>query len=103
MSKNKQESHVVWKCDYHVVWCPKYRFRILTGIVKDLVEHDIRMLCEWKGCDVLMETKSRRKTISPFSYPNHHRRVVCIDRSDYISVISWYFGTSDFMMLHPSR
>lgn len=35
-----------------IVWCPKYRFRIMTGIVKDLVEHDIRMLCEWKSCDV---------------------------------------------------
>lgn len=52
MSKYKQQSHVVWKCDYHIVWCLKYRFRILTGIVKDLVEHDVRMLCEWKGCDV---------------------------------------------------
>ncbi|KAA6318759.1 hypothetical protein EZS27_031275, partial [termite gut metagenome] len=37
---------------YHIVWCPKYRFRILTGVVKDLVEEDIRMLCEWKGCEV---------------------------------------------------
>lgn len=52
MSKYNRQSHVVWKCDYHVVWCLKYRFRILTGIVKDLVEHDIRMLCEWKGCDI---------------------------------------------------
>lgn len=34
------------------MWRPKYRFRILTGIVKDLVEHDVRMLCEWKDCDV---------------------------------------------------
>ncbi|KAA6314303.1 hypothetical protein EZS27_035063 [termite gut metagenome] len=52
MSHYKQQSHVVWKCDYHIVWCPQYRFRILTGVVKDLVEEDIRMLCEWKGCEV---------------------------------------------------
>lgn len=31
---------------------PNIVFRILTGIVKDLVEHGIRMLCGWKGCDV---------------------------------------------------
>lgn len=49
MSKYKKLSHVVYKCDYHIVWVPKYRFRILTGAVKDLVENDIRLLCEWKG------------------------------------------------------
>ena len=48
----KSQNHVVWKCGYHIVFCPKYRFRILNGIVKDLVESDIRLLCEWKGCEV---------------------------------------------------
>jgi putative transposase len=52
MSKYKKLSHVVYKCDYHVVWVPKYRFRILKGAVKDLVEKDIRLLCEWKGSNV---------------------------------------------------
>ncbi len=52
MSRYKKLSHVVYKCDYHVVWVPKYRFRILTGQVKTLVEEDIRRLCEWKGCEV---------------------------------------------------
>ena len=50
MSKYRKLSHVVYKCDYHIVWVPKYRFRILKGAVKDLVDHDIRMLCEWKEC-----------------------------------------------------
>ena len=52
MSKYKKLSHVVYKCDYHIVWVPKYRFRILKDAVKDLVEKDIRLLCEWKGCEV---------------------------------------------------
>jgi putative transposase len=52
MSKYKKLSHVVYKCDYHIVWVPKYRFRILKGAVKDLVEKDIRLLCEWKGSNV---------------------------------------------------
>jgi putative transposase len=51
-SKYKKLSHVVYKCDYHIVWTPKYRFRILFGEVKSLVESDIRMLCEWKGCEI---------------------------------------------------
>ena len=52
MSKYKKLSHVVYKCDYHIVWVPKYRFRILTGNVKRLIEDDIRMLCEWKKCEI---------------------------------------------------
>ena len=52
MSKYKKLSHVVYKCDYHIVWVPKYRFRILKGQVKTLIEEDIRILCEWKGCEI---------------------------------------------------
>ena len=52
MSKYRKLSHVVYKCDYHIVWVPKYRFKILTGAIKELVESDIRMLCEWKGCEI---------------------------------------------------
>ncbi|TVZ26326.1 putative transposase [Gillisia sp. Hel_I_86] len=52
MGKYKKLSRVVYKCDYHIVWVPKYRLRILKGAVKELVEQDIRMLCEWKSCEV---------------------------------------------------
>ena len=53
MSKYKKLSHVIYKCDYHIVWVPKYRFRILKGQIKSLVEEDIKMLCEWKKSEVL--------------------------------------------------
>jgi len=52
MVNYKKLRHVVYKCDYHIVWVPKYRLRILKGVIKDLVDSDIRMLCEWKGCEV---------------------------------------------------
>ena len=52
MGKYKKLSHVIYKCEYHIVWVPKYRFRILTGEIKKLVEEDIKMLCEWKLCEV---------------------------------------------------
>ena len=52
MGKYKKLSHVIYKCDYHIVWVPKYRFRVLTGEIKRLVEEDLRMLCEWKECDI---------------------------------------------------
>src|SRR5664279_5270084 len=52
-SKYKKLSHVVYKCDYHIVWTPKYRYRVLFGEVKSLVEKDVRMLCEWKGVEIM--------------------------------------------------
>ncbi len=52
-SKYKKLSHVVYKCDYYIVWTPKYRYRVLFGEVKSLVENDIRMLCERKRVEVI--------------------------------------------------
>jgi putative transposase len=53
MSKYKKLSHVIYKCDYYILWVPKYRYRILKGVVKELVTGDIRVLCERKSCEVL--------------------------------------------------
>lgn len=51
--KYKKLSHVVYGGEYHIVWTPKYRYKILFGEVKSLVEDDIRMMCEWKGAEVV--------------------------------------------------
>lgn len=53
MAKWKKQSHVIYQCTYHIVWCPKYRFRILTGEVEKFVERNIRSLCEWKKAEIL--------------------------------------------------
>ena len=53
MAKWKKLAHVAYQCDYHIVWCPKYRYRILRGNVARSVEHNIRALCEWKKAAVL--------------------------------------------------
>ena len=52
MSKYRKLSHVVYRCDYHIVFVPKYRFRVLTGAIAERVEHDIRALCAWKDVEV---------------------------------------------------
>jgi putative transposase len=53
MSKFKKHSHVIYRCTYHIVWTPKYRFRILEGIVKEQLSKDIQMLLEWKSCELI--------------------------------------------------
>ena len=53
MGKYRKLSHVVYHCNYHIVWVPKYRFRILEGAVKELLEQDIRTLCSWRDVEVI--------------------------------------------------
>ena len=53
MKQFKKLSHAVWDCKYHVVWCPKYRFRILKGDVAKSLRTIIRQLCEWKKIEIL--------------------------------------------------
>jgi putative transposase len=53
MSRFKKFAHAVWECKYHVVWCPKYRFRILSGEVGRSIREIIRQLCEWKQVEIL--------------------------------------------------
>ena len=53
MKQFKRLAHAVWQCKYHVVWCPKYRYRILRGEIGLSVRDIIRQLCEWKKINIL--------------------------------------------------
>jgi putative transposase len=39
-------NHVTYKLAYHLVWCPKYRKKILVGKLALFIEQEIRRLCE---------------------------------------------------------
>src|SRR5512147_1728044 len=53
VSRFRKLSHTIWHCQYHVVWVPKYRFRILTGSVRMALETGIRAICGFAGCEVV--------------------------------------------------
>ena len=53
MSSFNKLAHAIWQCKYHIVWCPKYRFRILKGAVEKSVKEIIKQLCEWKKLEIL--------------------------------------------------
>ena len=44
MSRFQKLSHTVWDCKYHVVWCPKYRFRVMEGAIRIYVRDALREL-----------------------------------------------------------
>ena len=43
MSRFKRMSHTIWHCEYHIVWTPKYWFRVLQGKVKEEVELNVQV------------------------------------------------------------
>ena len=53
MSRFRKLSHTIWHCQYHIVWCPKYRFRVLKGAIAEEVEIGIRTFAEQSECEVV--------------------------------------------------
>ena len=46
-------AHTKWKCQYHIVFIPKYRKKVLYGKVKDDVREVIRTLCKYKNVEII--------------------------------------------------
>ena len=38
-------SHTRWKCQYHIVFIPKYRRKVIYGKMKEDIRDIIRTLC----------------------------------------------------------
>jgi len=53
MSMYKKLSHVIYYHIYHIVWTPKYRYKVLEDPLKEFLATEIRKLCEWKKLDLL--------------------------------------------------
>jgi putative transposase len=53
VSRFRRLSHTIWHCQYHIVWVPKYRYRILVGEVARSVHSGIQAICGFAGCEVV--------------------------------------------------
>jgi putative transposase len=53
MSRFRKLAQTIWYCQYHIVWVPKYRFRVLTDKIAEEVENCIRAFSEQQGCEVV--------------------------------------------------
>jgi len=65
----KRLSHSLYECKYHVVFCPKYRFRILKEDVAEYVRQQMYSLCQQKEGIELLELNIQM---------DHVHMVVCI-------------------------
>ena len=46
-------AHTKWNCNYHIVFAPKNRRKILYNEKKEAVREIIRTLCAWKGVEII--------------------------------------------------
>ena len=53
MSRFRKLSHVLWHCQYHLVWVPRYRYRVLTDAVAYEVQKCIRVFSAQEKCEVI--------------------------------------------------
>lgn len=42
----KSNNNIVYSCKYHVVWCPKYRRKVLVGDIAERLKSLIREVCK---------------------------------------------------------
>jgi putative transposase len=52
MSRFCTLSQTIWHCQYHIVWTPKYRYRILSGDIAQDVDNCVHDFSERVGCEV---------------------------------------------------
>lgn len=50
---NRSLSHTRWKCQYHIVFIPKYRKKILYRKILYDVREILETLCEYKQVDII--------------------------------------------------
>ena len=50
---NRSLSHTRWKCQYHIVFIPKYRKKILYGKIRTDVKEIISTLCKYRKVEII--------------------------------------------------
>lgn len=46
--KFQRLSHTIYECKYHIVFCPKYRYRIIKDEIEEYTRQQVYRLCEQK-------------------------------------------------------
>lgn len=49
MVEIRSNKNIVYRCAYHVVWCPKYRRPVIEGDIEARLKQIIRDVCDERG------------------------------------------------------
>ena len=56
-------SHTRWKCQYHIVFIPKYRQKVLYGKLRKDIREIIKKLCMYRSYTFMCKYTTQRKCI----------------------------------------
>ena len=82
-------AHTKWLCKYHVVFCPKYRRKIIYNKLRKDIQQIIRDLCKWKGVEIL----------EGHMMPDHVHLLLSIPPKTSVSAFMGYLKGKSAMMI----
>lgn len=53
MEGYNRSSHAVYRCEYHFIWVPKYRYHVLVKDVKPRLKEILVELCNWRDITII--------------------------------------------------
>lgn len=81
--------HTTWRCQYHIVFAPKYRRMVVYGQIKQDIGQILRRLCEQKGIEI----------IEAQAYPDHIHMLLSIPPKYSVSQIMGYLKGKSSLMI----
>jgi len=84
-----QLQHTTWRCQYHVVFAPKYRRLVIYGQIKKDIGQILRKLCEQKGVEI----------IEAEACPDHIHMLISIPPKYSVSQIMGYLKGKSSLMI----
>ena len=82
-------NHTTWRCQYHIVFAPKYRRMVIYNEIKADIGKILRQLCQQKGIDI----------ISAEACPDHIHMLVSIPPKYSVSQIMGYLKGKSSLMI----
>ena len=82
--------HTTWRCQYHIVFAPKYRRLAIYGQIKKDIGQILRKLCEQKGVEI----------IEAEACPDHIHMLISIPPRYSVSQIMGYLKGKSSLMIY---
>ena len=92
--ENKQNdiyslAHTTWKCQYHIVFTPKYHRKIIYGALRQEIGKILRELCRRKGVEI----------IEAYAMPDHIHMFISIPPNERVSSFMGYLKGKSTMII----
>ena len=73
MGEIKSSAHSKWRCEYHIVFAPKYRRKEIYGKLKADIGEILRKMCAEKKVDINRSNGVCRPCTHAGKYPTAHK------------------------------